>query len=551
MREPAHLLYDVSKDWVIECDYTGDDPDTKFSPIRNVSLWAVDLSRTGEVGQEEGMPWYNGDGFQHYDGNVDLASPGAGDDTGPVNFEFTVTSSHTLEPDDFSFNSTNPHLVAIDRIDVVEKVKVDGADQTFSLRVTPTDLAVGSTSIDIAAKDSSMSFTLTTYSMPFCPYKVSFFGIIALQSVSFSLFVISASVIVQVALFMSLSSLGDFGPNRKIILLQSGFGGAISLMAMYTCDSPEKYELAGLLTIVTNALFGLSIVMYNAYLPYLTKSHPAFQEKMAEFKNNKSGGPKAIGGALKDLLAAYGDLQDKISTKGYLWGYIGGILALIVTLILVLVVFEDDGRLGLRTSILFTGAWWAVFTIPMIFFLEPRPGPPLPDLGIWYKATFSLRRQYASMLTLKHIPETRRFLIGYFLYSDAYGTIASVAMLFAKVELGMNMSSLILLSIISPVGAAIGLVIFRILQVRFALTSKQLVLITLGGMLIIPLWGIVGYSGVVGIVYPVEIFVLTVYYGFFNGVIQSASRTCFCDIIPPGQESEFFGVYEITDKGSR
>jgi len=104
-----------------------------------------------------------------------------------------------------------------------------------------------------------------------------------------------------------------------------------------------------------------------------------------------------VGSALKELLAAYGDLMDAISTKGYLWGYIGGIFALIVTLVLVLVVFSDDGVLGLRVSILFTGAWWAIFMSPMFFFLEPRPGPPLPDLGLWYKMTFSLRRQYASL----------------------------------------------------------------------------------------------------------------------------------------------------------
>ena len=124
-------------------------------------------------------------------------------------------------------------------------------------------------------------------------------------------------------------------------------------------------------------------------------------------------------------------------------------------------------------------------------------------------------------------------------------------MLFAKVELGMKMASLILLSIISPFGAALGLVVFRILQVRFGWTSKTMVLITLTGMMFIPLWGMLGFTGIVGFIYPVEIFVVTVYYGFFNGVIQSASRTCFCDIIPPGQESEFFGLYEITDKGSR
>ena len=215
-----------------------------------------------------------------------------------------------------------------------------------------------------------------------------------------------------------------------------------------------------------------------------------------------------------------------------------------------LVVFPDDAWYALRVSIFFTGAWWVVFTIPVIFFVKTRPGPPLPDLGLWYKISFSLRRQYAMLKTLKHIPETRRFLLSYFLFSDCYGTIATVAILFAQVELGMKMSSLIVISIITPIGCSFGLIFWRFIQIRYMISSKNMVMLTLGLILCVPLYGMCGYSQVFGFIYPVEIFVVSIFYGAQLGVVQSASRTCFCDVIPPGQESEFFGVYEITDKGS-
>lgn len=419
VREPEHLHYNSEWDKYVIPDYPDDqNPDVTFDCIRNVSVWSQDTDPQlgkDEVGNERDMPWYTNAErtFQGYIGDDD--------DTGGPKFTFAVESDKDLQVADFTFSSTNEHLLPSDdggiKLTKKDEEQTSGK-QEFELELLPVDLACGSTTIDVIHTDSEtdavsrMDFTLTTYSMPFCPYMASFFGLFKLSSVSFSLFVISGSVIIQVFLFMSLSSLGDFGPNRKIILLQSGIAGSICLSLLYTCDEPGDYMKAGGFVMACNALFGLSIVMYNAYLPYLTKSHPTFQAKMAEFKANKSGGPKAIGGALKDLLAAYGDLQDQISTKGYFWGYIGGILALIVTLILVMVVFSDDGRLALRVSILFTGLWWFVFTLPMIPFLETRPGPPLPNLGLSYKLTFSLRRQYASMLTLKHIPETRRFLIG-------------------------------------------------------------------------------------------------------------------------------------------
>ena len=106
--------------------------------------------------------------------------------------------------------------------------------------------------------------------------------------------------------------------------------------------------------------------------------------------------------------------------KGFFYGFLGGLMCLAITFIVFGTVYADDGRTGLRVSILITGLWWFVFTIPLIPFLNTRAGPPLPNLGIWYKLSFSLRRTIAMIRTLKHIPETRKFLIGYFLFSDCY-----------------------------------------------------------------------------------------------------------------------------------
>lgn len=39
-------------------------------------------------------------------------------------------------------------------------------------------------------------------------------------------------------------------------------------------------------------------------------------------------------------------------------------------------------------------------------------------------------------------------------------------------------------------------------------------------------------------------------YGLGLGVIQSYSRALFSSLVPPGLEGEFFGFFEVTDKGS-
>ena len=127
------------------CHYDVEDSNnTRFGPMRNVSIWSSDDSREGQVGNEQTMPWYNSDGVFSYDGDAD--------DTGDVTFDFYVNSTIELSPADFTFESSNPWLVGSHYGSYnVSKVKSVGDTQTFSLVVHPVNLAVGSTTIDVFA----------------------------------------------------------------------------------------------------------------------------------------------------------------------------------------------------------------------------------------------------------------------------------------------------------------------------------------------------------------------------------------------------------------
>jgi hypothetical protein len=127
--------------------------------------------------------------------------------------------------------------------------------------------------------------------------------------------------------------------------------------------------------------------------------------------------------------------MDSISAMGFFFGYMSGAIMVIITLG---VLMMSPDLMGMKVAIFLTGLWWFVFTLPMVCFLHKRPGPPLPNASPLFYFTFSAKRLFASMSCLKHIPQTRRFMIAYFLYSDAYSTIASVSMIFAVDEMGME-----------------------------------------------------------------------------------------------------------------
>ena len=66
-------------------------------------------------------------------------------------------------------------------------------------------------------------------------------------------------------------------------------------------------------------------------------------------------------------------------------------------------------------------------------------------------------------------------------------------------------------------------------------------------------FGVDGLLSVAAVYYRhfgIELLFVSVVYGLAYGVIASYSRSLFGQLIPPGYETQFFGLFEITDKGS-
>lgn len=93
---------------------------------------------------------------------------------------------------------------------------------------------------------------------------------------------------------------------------------------------------------------------------------------------------------------------------------------------------------------------------------------------------------------------------------------------------------------------------------KYASTAKQMLVLSLCILTFIPCYGFFGFlkdSGIweecpIGLVQKTEMYFLAIVFGSVLGPVQSYARTFFTDLIPPGQEAEYFGVFEISDRGS-
>ena len=103
--------------------------------------------------------------------------------------------------------------------------------------------------------------------------EVDFFGQ-QTRSTSFSLMVISISVICQALSFITFGTIADYSNFRRLCLAVTIAVGCLASLAFIAVGDPSLYAFAAWLTIISNTCFGLSIVFYNAFLPILVQEHP-------------------------------------------------------------------------------------------------------------------------------------------------------------------------------------------------------------------------------------------------------------------------------------
>lgn len=358
-------------------------------------------------------------------------------------------------------------------------------------------------------------------------------------------------------------------------------GSVVSMLFIFV--SPTIYYLAPILVIAGVTSLGFSFVLLNAFLPLLVANHPdekdlksfdsdsstSLDQELESFNPNGDSRMRRRR-AHPDKLTADLKRSSAISSKGVGYGYIA---AVFVQLIAIAILFtfsktsfgKSHPSFSMRVILFVAGLWWAIFTIPTLLWLRPRPGPPLLTSSPAHASRlkrfatylrFSVRSFWATLLRAIRLRQTLLFLLAWFLLSDAVATISGTAVLFARTELNMSTISIALLSITSIGSGILGAFLWPRIAAAYALHPKNILLLCVAGMELIPLYGLLGYIpvfrswGVIGLQQQWEIFPVAVLHGIVMGGISSYARSVYAPLIPEGSEAAFFALYAVTDKGS-
>jgi MFS-type transporter involved in bile tolerance (Atg22 family) len=319
-------------------------------------------------------------------------------------------------------------------------------------------------------------------------------------------YVLSASVLLQVLVLPLTGAVADRTGRKREMLAGFAFLGALSTTLMFFI-ADGRYVLGAVLFIVANIAFGAATVVYYSWLPDLA-------------------GP---------------DDRDAVSSRGWAFGYVGGALLLAIHLGLVL---GAEG-LGLTTGeavricLATAGLWWGAFTVFTVSRLRNRPVRD-PDAA---RSRSGFRQLAMTLREMRAFPLTLWFLGAYLLFNDGVQTVIALSATYATEELGLAQEVLtgaILMVQVVAIAGALGL---GWLAGRYG--AKRVVLGALVAWIGVLLAAFFLQEGAVA-----QFYALAAVIGLVQGGTQALSRSLFSQLIPAGKEAEYYGFYEISDRGT-
>ncbi|MBM3506697.1 MAG: MFS transporter [Alphaproteobacteria bacterium] len=232
--------------------------------------------------------------------------------------------------------------------------------------------------------------------------------------------------------------------------------------------------------------------------------------------------------------------------SGWAWGlgYAAGIVSMVVAL--VAFVQADEPWFGLdkasfehiRAVAPLAAVWLAIFAMPLFLFTPDRP-PLGADLGAQVRT--GLRALRATLARARQDGNLVRFLIANMITMDGLVTIFVVGGIFAAGVFGMSQTQVLVFGIVLNLTGGIGAALFG--WIDDIIGPRRAVLIAIAGLFVTALGAVTAPNATLFWIFGSSL-------GLFVGPIQSGGRSLMARMAPPGQSTEFFGLFALSGKAT-
>jgi UMF1 family MFS transporter len=223
---------------------------------------------------------------------------------------------------------------------------------------------------------------------------------------------------------------------------------------------------------------------------------------------------------------------NRVSSLGFALGYLGG--GLIFLLNVVLVKYPHwfhvaDASTAIRIAFVDVALWWIVFSLPLFRYVH-EAAPTAIATG-WRELWHTLRAVLRDRPVLN-------FLLAYWLYIDAIGTLQQMAVDFG-IKLGFSSNALIQALLLVQFVSFPSALLFGRLGDRIG-TRRAIYL------------GLAVFVALTCFAYFMQnerqFYILAAVVGTVQGGVQALSRSYFARLIPRERAGEYFGFYNMLAK---
>ena len=230
---------------------------------------------------------------------------------------------------------------------------------------------------------------------------------------------------------------------------------------------------------------------------------------------------------------------ERVSALGFALGYLGGGLLFAINVLMVL--YPEafglaDKSEAVRVAFLTVAIWWAVFSLPVLLFVDEVPHPQARSFSRGMRHAW--QEFSATWRMLRQLPMAFTFLIAYWCYIDGVDTIVRMAVDYG-LSLGFAADSLLTALLLTQfVGFPAALLFGRIGD---RIGAKRAIWLALIVYVIVVFWAW-------RMTASWEFYGLAVVIGLVQGGIQAMSRALYARLIPAEHAGRLFGLYNMMGK---
>jgi UMF1 family MFS transporter len=320
-------------------------------------------------------------------------------------------------------------------------------------------------------------------------------------------YVITASTLISAFVLPFVGAVADRVASRRRLMCRLAWSGAFCTALLFFVTG-ANWQLGCILLLVSNILYGASLVVYDALL----------------------------------IDVADPDERDQVSSRGWAFGYLGGGLLLAGNLAFVtLLPFGLSTEMAVRISLVSAALWWAAWTLIPYRGISDRPPVGAAIAGTVYQRSFG--QLWRTLREMRAYPQTLLVLLAYMIYNDGIQTVIYSASVFGEKELGFGTNVMIAVILLVQLVAFVGALAFG--RVARRIGGHR----TIGLGLVV--WvAVVVYAFVLPVGQLAPFLVAAAGIGFVLGGTQALSRSFYSQFIPRGREAEYFSLYQACERGT-